>query len=127
MDSIDKLDPLDAERVIAERLCSRLATIMGYADPSGLGTAVPLIELGIDSLLAVRIRQAIQSDFGVELPVGLLLQGGTINDVTADVMNQLGIASSAGDAAVDAVRDKAKQRAAARRGAVVRRKKGQRA
>ena len=35
MESIGELDPLDAERVIAERLCSRLATIMGYADPSG--------------------------------------------------------------------------------------------
>ncbi|WP_163687468.1 type I polyketide synthase [Mycolicibacterium litorale] len=124
-DGLRDLDPIDAERVIGERLCSRLATIMGYADPTALPTTVPLIELGIDSLLAVRIRQATQADFGVEPPVGMLLQGGSVNDVTADVMSQLGIA--AGASSGDAIRDKANQRAAARRGAAVRRKRGQRA
>jgi phthiocerol/phenolphthiocerol synthesis type-I polyketide synthase B len=125
LDGLRELDPIDAERVIGERLCARLAAIMGYADPATLRTTVPLIELGIDSLLAVRIRQSIQADFGVEPPVGMLLQGGSVNDVAGDVMSQLGIAVGAGTA--DAVRDKANQRAAARRGAAVRRRRGQRA
>ncbi|MGE2716624.1 SDR family NAD(P)-dependent oxidoreductase [Mycolicibacterium litorale] len=125
LDGLRDLEPIDAERVISERLCARLAAIMGYAEPSSLRTTVPLIELGIDSLLAVRIRQSTQADFGVEPPVGMLLQGGSVNDVTADVMAQLGIATAVGSA--DAVRDKANQRAAARRGAAVRRKRGQRA
>jgi hypothetical protein len=79
----------------------------------------------MDSLMAVRIRKATQADFGVEPPVALLLQGSSLNDVTTDVMCQLGVAGHDGAASVDAVRDRATQRAAARQGAAVRRKRGQ--
>ena len=102
----------------------RLAAIMGYADPSALSPTVPLIELGMDSLMAVRIRNATQQDFGIEPPVALLLQGASLNDITGNVLSQLGIAGQ--DNAVDTVRDKANQRAAARQGASMRRKRGQR-
>jgi acyl carrier protein len=98
---------------------------MGYADPSALPPATPLIELGMDSLMAVRIRDAAQRDFGVEPPVALLLQGAAPNDITVSVMNQLGLVVQ--DNTVDIVRDKANQRAAARQGASMRRKRGQRA
>jgi phthiocerol/phenolphthiocerol synthesis type-I polyketide synthase B len=121
------LDPVDAERIIADRLCSRIAAIMGYADHSALALSMPLLELGMDSLMAVRIRHAAQADFGVEPPVALLLQGASLNDVTADVMRQLGVAGHDGSASVDRVRDRANQRAAARQGAAMRRKRGQRA
>jgi phthiocerol/phenolphthiocerol synthesis type-I polyketide synthase B len=127
LDGLRELDPSEAERVISERLCARLAKIMGYADQATLDTTAPLIDLGLDSLLAVRIRQSTQADFGVEPPVALLLQGGSVDAVTADVMSQLGIAAADGTTPVDTVRDKANQRAAARRGAAVRRKRGQRA
>jgi phthiocerol/phenolphthiocerol synthesis type-I polyketide synthase B len=127
LEGLRDLDPIDAERIIADRLRSRLAAIMGYADYSALASAVPLIELGMDSLVAVRIRHATRADFGVEPPVALLLQGASLNDVTADVMCQLGLVRHDGAAAVDAVRDKANQRAALRQGAAVRRKRGQHA
>ena len=127
LEGLRDLDPIDAERIIADRLRSRLAAIMGYVDYSALASAVPLIELGMDSLMAVRIRHATQADFGVEPPVALLLQGASLNDVTADVMCQLGLLRHDDTAAVDAVRDKANQRAAARHGAAVRRKRGQHA
>jgi acyl transferase domain-containing protein len=126
-DPLRDMTSADAERVIGDRVRLRLAAILGYHDASGLDGTVPLIELGMDSLLAVRIRQAVALDFGVEPPVGLLLQGGSLGDVTFAVMDQLGIARSDGSTAVDAVRDKATQRAAARRDAAVRRRKGQRA
>jgi phthiocerol/phenolphthiocerol synthesis type-I polyketide synthase B len=125
LDGIADLDPVDAERIIAEQVFSRLAAIMGYADPSALPPATPLIELGMDSLMAVRIRDAAQRDFGVEPPVAVLLQGAAPNDITVNVMNQLGLVVQ--DNTVDIVRDKANQRAAARQGASMRRKRGQRA
>jgi phthiocerol/phenolphthiocerol synthesis type-I polyketide synthase D len=126
LDGIRDVDPVEAERLVADRLCSRVAAIMGYANHSALSTAVPLIELGMDSLLAVRIRHAAHADFGVEPPVALLLQGASLNDVTADVIRQLGLARDAGTARTDSVRDRANQRAAARQGAALRRKRGQR-
>jgi acyl carrier protein len=126
LEGLRDLDPIDAELIIADRVFSRLAGIMGYGDHSALSPSVPLIELGMDSLMAVRIRNATQADFGVEPPVALLLQGASLNDVTADVMRQLGVAGHDGMTSVDAVRNKANQRAAARQGAAMRRKRGQR-
>jgi phthiocerol/phenolphthiocerol synthesis type-I polyketide synthase B len=125
IDGIREMDPHDAERIIADRLGVRLATILGYGN-SAIKPAVPLIELGMDSLMAVRIRHAAQADFGVEPPVALLLQGASLNDVTADVMCQLGVAGPDRTSA-DALRDRASQRAAARQGAAQRRQRGQRA
>jgi phthiocerol/phenolphthiocerol synthesis type-I polyketide synthase B len=124
LEGISELDPIDAERIIADRLCSRLADIMGYTDPAALPQAMPLIELGMDSLMAVRIRDTTQRDFGVEPPVALLLQGASRNDITANVMKQLGLVRQ--DNTADALRDKANRRAAARQGASMRRQRGQR-
>jgi phthiocerol/phenolphthiocerol synthesis type-I polyketide synthase D len=126
-DSLRDLDPIEAERITADRLCSRVAAIMGYADQSALNLAAPMIEMGMDSLMAVRIRHAAQADFGVEPAVALLLQGGSLNDVTADVMRQLGMAGHQSNRSVDGVRDRANQRAAARQLAATRRKRGRHA
>src|SRR5258708_26784675 len=122
LEQIGDLDPIEAEGIITDRLLSRLAAIMGYTDPSALGPDQPLIELGMDSLMAVRIRNATQQDFGVEPPVALLLDGASLNDIAANVMSQLGLARQ--DITVDAVRNKANQRAAARQGASMRRQRG---
>jgi phthiocerol/phenolphthiocerol synthesis type-I polyketide synthase B len=122
LEGIGDPDPIEAERIITDRLLSRLAAIMGYTDPSALGPDQPLIELGMDSLMAVRIRNATQQDFGVEPPVALLLDGASLNDIAANVMSQLGLARQ--DITVDAVRNKANQRAAARQGASMRRQRG---
>ena len=64
---------------------------MGYADRSAVDTTVPLIELGMDSLMAVRIRNTTRADFGAEPPVALLLQGASLQDLTADLVRQLGL------------------------------------
>jgi phthiocerol/phenolphthiocerol synthesis type-I polyketide synthase B len=124
LEGIGELDPVEAERLIADRVLSRLATIMGYTDPSALNPAQPLIELGMDSLMAVRIRNATQQDFGVEPPVALLLADASLNDITANVSSQLGLVQQ--DSAVEAVRNRASQRAAARQGASMRRRRGSR-
>ena len=120
------LDPAEAQRTVTERMCARIAAVMGYADRSTVDPTMPLTELGLDSLMAVRIRNTARADFGVEPPVALILQGASLQDLTADLMRQLGL--SRPDQALesaDTVRDRAQQRAAARHGAAMRRKRGQ--
>ena len=86
-------DPAEAGESCAERLCGRIAAIMGYADQSAVDTGpCRLTELGMDSLMAVRIRNTTRADFGVEPPVAMLLQGASLQDVTADLIRQLGLA-----------------------------------
>ena len=57
---LSDLTPVEAQGIVADRVFGRLAAIMGYAEPSALSPTVPLIELGMDSLMAVRIRNATQ-------------------------------------------------------------------
>jgi phthiocerol/phenolphthiocerol synthesis type-I polyketide synthase D len=81
----------------------------------------------MDSLMAVRIRNTVRGDFGVEPPVALLLQGASPKDLAGDLMRQLGIAEPTPETASGGLRDRAQQRAAARQRAASRRKTGQRA
>ncbi|WAJ46842.1 type I polyketide synthase [Mycobacterium sp. Aquia_216] len=124
-EALHGLDPSEAQSAIAERLHARIAAVMGYAERSAVDADLPLVELGMDSLMAVRIRNSARADFGAEPPVALLLQGATLNDLTAELLRQLGLT---GDAqalqAEGAVRDRAQQRAAARQQAALRRKRG---
>ncbi|WP_373169334.1 type I polyketide synthase [Mycobacterium marinum] len=124
-EALKEMDPAEARQVVTERLHTRIAAVMGYADRSAVDASMPLTELGLDSLMAVRIRNTARADFGVEPPVTLILQGASLHDLTVDVIRQLDLA---GDEQthehVDVVRDRAQQRAAARHGAAMRRKRG---
>ena len=129
-EALADLDPAEARRVVTERMCARIAAVMGYADRSTVDSTVPLdkplTELGLDSLMAVRIRNGARADFGVEPPVALILQGASLQDLTADLVRQLGLAGHEQALEyVDTVRDRAQQRAATRQQAVLRRKRGQ--
>ncbi|MEU0793713.1 acyltransferase domain-containing protein [Amycolatopsis sp. NPDC005961] len=60
-----------------ERLTTIVARLLGDAVPRD----VPLVELGLDSLTAMRARAAAEREFGVTLPVPLLLGGANLNDL----------------------------------------------
>ena len=125
-DALRDLDPDEVRSIVTDRLRARMAAVMGYADQSVVDSTQPLIELGMDSLMAVRIRNTARTDFGVEPPVTLLLQGASLQDVTTDLIRQLGLAEPAVSQQADRVRDRAQQRAATRQQAALRRKPGQR-
>lgn len=125
-DALADLDPAEAQRVVTERMRARIAAVIGYADRSTIDPTMPLTELGLDSLMAVRIRNGARADFGVEPPVALILQGASLQGLATDLIRQLGL--SGPDQALenaDIVRDRAQQRAAARHEAAMRRKRGQ--
>ena len=125
-DALADLDPAEAARMVTERMRTRIAAVMGYADGSTVDpSAKPLTELGLDSLMAVRIRNAARADFGVEPPVALILQGASLQDLTTDLVRQLGLVGPQQALEnIDTVRDRAQQRAAARRRAAMRRRRG---
>lgn len=88
-EDLRELDPEDAAAKVGKRLAVRLATIMGF--PEGdIDSTVPLTRLGLDSLMAVRLRNAVKQDFHVALRGPGLLRGHTLDDVTAAVWSAFG-------------------------------------
>jgi phthiocerol/phenolphthiocerol synthesis type-I polyketide synthase D len=127
-DALRDMDAGEANRVVTARLGERIFTIMGYPKACPIDVNQPLTELGMDSLMAVRIRNTVRGDLGVEPPVALLLQGASLADLTADLVCQLGLSGQQDKPeGVNAVRARAQQRAAARQRAAMRRKVGDRA
>ncbi|MBS1694728.1 MAG: type I polyketide synthase [Actinobacteria bacterium] len=116
----------EVTHIVVDRLRLRIAAVMGHSDLSAVDPAVPLIELGMDSLMAVRIRNSARADFGVEPPVALLLQGASLHDIATDLLQQLGLAGHTSAEPAEHLRDRAQRRAAARQEAAQRRKRGQR-
>ena len=121
------MEAAEAKRVVTARLGGRILAIMGYPKDSAIDADQPLTELGMDSLMAVRIRNTVRGDFGVEPPVALLLQGASVVDLTGDLIRQLGLNGQDNTESANGVRTRAQQRAAARQRAGARRKVGDRA
>ncbi|MFD7807089.1 beta-ketoacyl synthase N-terminal-like domain-containing protein [Streptomyces cellulosae] len=68
-----------------DRLRMLVARVMGFA-PDRLDPDVPLTDLGLDSLTAVRIRTAVLGEFGSAPELGVLLRQGTLRGV-ADLLD----------------------------------------
>ena len=126
VDTIREMDAVEASRVITARLGNRILAIMGYPKGSSIDTNQPLTELGMDSLMAVRIRNTVRGDFDAEPPVALLLQGASLADVATDLIRQLGLDEEEKPQSANGVGDRANKRAAARQRAAARRKVGDR-
>jgi phthiocerol/phenolphthiocerol synthesis type-I polyketide synthase D len=124
-DALRDLDPAEVDRIVTARLRRRISAVMGFSGEGAIGSDQPLTGLGMDSLMAVRMRNTVRADFGVEPPVALILQGASLADLAVDLIRQLGLAESTTERP-NAVRDRVQQRAAARQQAAARRKVRQR-
>lgn len=125
-DALKEMNTAEVHRIVLARLRRRISAIMGYSDENAVDTARPLTEIGLDSLMAVRMRNTIRGDFGVEPPVALLLQGANLADVALDLIRQLGLEEQESEERPNALRERAQQRAAARQRAASRRRVGPR-
>jgi phthiocerol/phenolphthiocerol synthesis type-I polyketide synthase C len=69
----------DAERLrlLETYLREQIAAVLGFA-PSQLDPELPLSHLGLDSLLAVEIKQNVEVGLGTALPLALLLQDANV-------------------------------------------------
>ncbi|MEV0170178.1 type I polyketide synthase [Streptomyces sp. NPDC050803] len=116
---------------LTDTVQGRLTRVVGrtLGMPAGeLDTARPLVRLGLDSLMAVRIKNAVQRDFGLALPVAVLLQGASVDRLTQEVVRGLPGGTDPADAAADdgtaRIAEKARARAARRGRRQDRRKDG---
>ncbi|MVZ99272.1 SDR family NAD(P)-dependent oxidoreductase [Actinomadura sp. LD22] len=94
VDALKNLDPVEARALIAARVRYRIASVLGF-DPERLDPAVPLTDLGLDSLVAVRIKSGVEHDLGLTVPPSVLLQGASVNVFEEWAAGELGLAGAA--------------------------------
>ncbi|AZP15351.1 acyltransferase domain-containing protein [Streptomyces aquilus] len=73
---------------VLARLSHHIATVSGHSPTRVVPTAA-LADLGLDSLMAVRVRTAVEREFGVELPLRDLLGAGTVADAAVRIERAL--------------------------------------
>ena len=83
-------EPATARAMIADRLRSVVAGVMGFR-PDQLDEHTPLVELGLDSLMAVRIKNTVEHE--LETPPLMLgmLRGAGLADLDEHVAGLLGL------------------------------------
>jgi acyl carrier protein len=70
--------------VLEAYLRDQLARAMG-ASPARIDMQRPLVSLGIDSLIAVDVRNRISADLGINLPLATFMQGASVGSLAAYV------------------------------------------
>ncbi|RSN45547.1 type I polyketide synthase [Actinomadura sp. WAC 06369] len=93
VDALKELPPAEARKAIAAQVRYRIASVLGF-EPQRLDPAVPLTDLGLDSLVAVRIKSGVEHDLGLTVPASVLLQGASVNVFEEWAAGELGLAGA---------------------------------
>ena len=87
--------PDEAQAKATALLVEEVARIMKLG-PERIDPARPLTEFGMDSLMAVELRLAVEQRFGVTVPLLALSEGATLSAMAARILRGLGSESSNG-------------------------------
>lgn len=89
--------PEEREGLLSSLLTEHIARILGFSS-ANLSPTQPLSLLGMDSLMAVELKNRMEMDLGVVMPIVQLLQGPSVSELTTIVMEQI---SFSGDTSAD--------------------------
>ncbi len=78
----------ERERMLETFLTEQFARVLGAA-PSRLDRQQPLNTLGLDSLMIVQLKNSLERETGIAIPLVKLLQGASISELTMQVSQQL--------------------------------------
>ncbi|MEU4520564.1 SDR family NAD(P)-dependent oxidoreductase [Amycolatopsis sp. NPDC024027] len=92
LDALRGASPEAAHAAIASHLAGLVADLLGLPE---IDRTVPLTRLGLDSLSAMRARGAVERDFGLPLPIPLLLRGASLTELAGNLAEQAGFGPAA--------------------------------
>jgi acyl carrier protein len=81
-------DPAQRVQLLQCYLGEQVARVLGLS-ASQLDIQQPLTNLGLDSLMAVELKNRISADLGVNVPMVKFLQGFSVAQATAQLLHQL--------------------------------------
>ncbi|NYH78255.1 phthiocerol/phenolphthiocerol synthesis type-I polyketide synthase D [Actinopolyspora biskrensis] len=89
-EGLSELPPEEALERLTVVLTELLGAVCGTASGE-IDADAALTELGFDSLMAMRARNAVESRFGVSVPAALLLRGASTTELAVHLANRLGV------------------------------------
>ncbi|WP_437712864.1 SDR family NAD(P)-dependent oxidoreductase [Sorangium sp. So ce448] len=84
------LSPEARDRALLDLVRGEVATVLGITSPSSVDNQRPIQELGLDSLMAVELRNRLAAAAGVRLPATLLFDHPTVSALGDYLHRQLG-------------------------------------
>ncbi|NET69000.1 MAG: SDR family NAD(P)-dependent oxidoreductase, partial [Moorea sp. SIO1G6] len=78
----------ERETILSSHLQSEIATVLGMGDMT-IDLQQPLNTMGLDSLMALELRNRVKSKFGVDIPMVQLVEGISIADLGTEINQQL--------------------------------------
>jgi len=81
--------PDERQSLVETLICEQVAKVSGIV-AARLNRQQSLIALGIDSLMGIELRRRVEAESGVTIPLGRLLEGPTIAELAALLLDQIG-------------------------------------
>jgi myxalamid-type polyketide synthase MxaE and MxaD len=85
---LDSVAPGDRSELLIDHLRREVAKVRGL-EPAQVKTSQPLNELGIDSLMALELRNRITAELKVEVSMVKFLEGPSLTQITTLLLDQL--------------------------------------
>ena len=82
------LPPGERGTTLAGRLLLGVTATLG-AEPAAIRVDEPLVDLGLDSLMAVELRNEVDRQLGVTLPISVLLEGASVQRLAEQIISGL--------------------------------------
>jgi len=79
----------DRHALVVARIQKHVAAVSGL-DVTRIDARQPLVNLGLDSLIALELRNKLGADLGVEIPIAALLEGSSVEGLASLIVAQLG-------------------------------------
>lgn len=83
--------PAERPLLLESRITEQVARVLGFS-PAKLNKQNSLINLGLDSLTAIGLRNRINNEMGVNLPVIKIMEGASISQLAELMLSQLALA-----------------------------------
>jgi polyketide synthase 12 len=82
------LSPSDAERLMLDLVRAEAATVLGHASPKTLDTGQSLESMGLDSLMAVELKNRLSAAASLSLPVYLIREHSTVAKLAQAILEK---------------------------------------
>ncbi len=89
MTQLREVAPSERQQMLIDALCAQLARVMGFDSPDKIRPNQPLQELGLDSLMAVEMRNVVNGFVGRALPATLLFKYPTLEELSGYLITEL--------------------------------------